>query len=109
MFRSRYADVYQGDERWRDIEISGGATYAWPAGSTYIQNPPYFTGMTMTPTPPADIDQARALAVFGNSITTDHISPAGAIKPDSPAGRYLLDKGVSRGRVQQLWRAPRQP
>ncbi len=96
MFRARYADVYQGDERWRDIEISGGSTYAWPAGSTYIQNPPYFTGMTMTPAVPADIDHAKALAVFGDSITTDHISPAGAIKPDSPAGRYLLDNGVTR-------------
>ncbi|MEO7602821.1 MAG: aconitate hydratase, partial [Sphingomicrobium sp.] len=69
---------------------------AWPAGSTYIQNPPYFTGMTMTATPPGDIAGARALAVFGDSITTDHISPAGAIKPDSPAGRYLLENQVSR-------------
>jgi aconitate hydratase len=96
MFRSRYADVYHGDERWRAIEVAGGATYGWPPESTYIQNPPYFTGMTMTATPPGDIDEARALAVFGDSITTDHISPAGAIKPDSPAGRYLLEHGVSR-------------
>jgi aconitate hydratase len=96
MFRRRYADVYQGDERWRAIEVTGGATYSWPPQSTYIQNPPYFTGMTMTPTPPGDIVEARALAVFGDSITTDHISPAGAIKPDSPAGRYLLEHGVSR-------------
>ncbi len=96
MFRRRYADVYHGDERWRAIAVTGGATYAWPAQSTYIQNPPYFTGMTMTPTPPGDISGARALAVFGDSITTDHISPAGAIKPDSPAGRYLLEHGVSR-------------
>ena len=96
MFRTRYADVYHGDERWRAIEVTGGATYSWPAESTYIQNPPYFTGMTMTATPPGDIDGARALAVFGDSITTDHISPAGAIKPDSPAGRYLLEHGVSR-------------
>jgi len=96
MFRRRYADVYHGDDRWRAIEVTGGATYSWPALSTYIQNPPYFTGMTMTPTPPGDIDGARALAVFGDSITTDHISPAGAIKPDSPAGRYLLEHGVSR-------------
>lgn len=97
MFRRRYADVYQGDDRWRAIEVTGGDTYAWPAQSTYIQNPPYFTGMTMQPTAPADIDRARALAVFGDSITTDHISPAGAIKPDSPAGRYLMESGVSRG------------
>jgi aconitate hydratase len=97
MFRRRYADVYQGDERWRAIEVTGGATYSWPPESTYIQNPPYFTGMTMTPNPPEDIVRARALAVFGDSITTDHISPAGAIKPDSPAGRYLLERRVSRG------------
>jgi aconitate hydratase len=96
MFRKRYADVYQGDERWRAIQVTGGATYGWPAESTYIQNPPYFTGMTMTPVPPGDIVDARALAVFGDSITTDHISPAGAIKPDSPAGRYLLEHGVNR-------------
>ena len=96
MFRRRYADVYRGDDRWRAIEVTGGATYSWPPESTYIQNPPYFTGMTMTPTPPGDIIDARALAVFGDSITTDHISPAGAIKPDSPAGRYLLEHGVSR-------------
>ena len=97
MFRSRYADVYRGDERWRSIDVSGGDTYSWPPNSTYIQNPPYFTGMTMEPVPPGDIERARPLAVFGDSITTDHISPAGAIKPDSPAGRYLLDHDVSRG------------
>jgi aconitate hydratase len=96
MFKRRYADVYRGDERWRAIEVTGGATYAWPPQSTYIQNPPYFTGMTMTATPPGDINGARALAVFGDSITTDHISPAGAIKPDSPAGRYLVEHGVPR-------------
>jgi len=96
MFRRRYADVYHGDERWRAIEVTRGATYSWPPQSTYIQNPPYFTGMTMTATPPGDIEAARTLAVFGDSITTDHISPAGAIKPDSPAGRYLLEHGVSR-------------
>jgi len=96
MFRRRYADVYRGDERWRSIPVSGGDTYSWPAQSTYIQNPPYFTGMTMEPVPPGDVVDARALAVFGDSITTDHISPAGAIKPDSPAGRYLLENGVPR-------------
>jgi aconitate hydratase len=97
MFRRRYADVYQGDERWRKIEITGGDTYSWPALSTYIQNPPYFTGMTMDAVPLTDVVHARPLAVFGDSITTDHISPAGAIKPDSPAGRYLVEHGVSRG------------
>jgi len=97
MFRRRYANVYEGDERWRKIEVTKGETYSWPALSTYIQNPPYFTGMTMQATPPQDIERARPLAIFGDSITTDHISPAGAIKPDSPAGRYLLEHGVSRG------------
>ncbi len=96
MFRERYADVFRGDERWGAIEVTGGATYQWPAGSTYIANPPYFTGMTMTPKPIEDIDGARALAVFGDSITTDHISPAGSIKLDSPAGRFLQDHQVSR-------------
>ncbi|MEO8618635.1 MAG: aconitate hydratase AcnA [Sphingomicrobium sp.] len=96
MFKSRYADVYHGDDRWRGIAVTGGDTYAWPAGSTYIANPPYFTGMTMTPKPLTDIEGARALALFGDSITTDHISPAGAIKADSPAGRYLNDHQVAR-------------
>ncbi|WP_294121463.1 aconitate hydratase AcnA, partial [Sphingomonas sp.] len=96
MFRSRYADVFRGDERWRAIEVTGGDTYNWPAGSTYIQNPPYFTGMTMTPKPLTDIQGARALAVFGDSITTDHISPAGSIKLDSPAGSYLIEHQVPR-------------
>ncbi|MFN3388843.1 MAG: aconitate hydratase AcnA, partial [Allosphingosinicella sp.] len=96
MFRTRYADVYKGDERWREIPVSGGATYAWPSGSTYIANPPYFDGMSMTPTPPSDIVSAHALAVFGDSITTDHISPAGAIKLDSPAGAYLTGHKVDR-------------
>jgi len=96
MFRSRYADVFHGDDRWRAILVGGGDTYEWPAQSTYIQNPPYFTGMTMTPKPLTDIEGARALAVFGDSITTDHISPAGAIKPDSPAGAYLSQNNVPR-------------
>ena len=96
MFRSRYADVFHGDDRWRAIEVTGGDTYDWPAGSTYIQNPPYFAGMTMTPKPLTDISSARALALFGDSITTDHISPAGSIKLDSPAGKYLVDNGVPR-------------
>jgi len=97
MFRRRYADVYRGDERWRTIDVAGGDTYSWPPLSTYIQNPPYFAGMSMKPAPLTDIERARPLAIFGDSITTDHISPAGAIKPDSPAGRYLLEHGVTRG------------
>ena len=96
MFRSRYADVYKGDERWRGIPVAGGDTYGWPAGSTYIANPPYFEGMTMDPVPPGDIVGARPLAILGGSITTDHISPAGAIKLDSPAGKYLVEQGVER-------------
>jgi len=96
MFRARYGDVYKGDERWRGIPLTGGATYAWDAGSTYIQNPPYFEGMSMTPTAPGDILGARPLAIFGDSITTDHISPAGAIRVDSPAGKYLIEKGIPR-------------
>ncbi|HEY0413136.1 MAG TPA: aconitate hydratase AcnA, partial [Allosphingosinicella sp.] len=97
LFRARYADVYKGDDQWRSIPVAGGETYAWSAGSTYIQNPPYFEGMSMTPAPPSDILSARPLAIFGDSITTDHISPAGAIKQDSPAGKYLGDHQVNRG------------
>ncbi|MFN3943778.1 MAG: aconitate hydratase AcnA [Allosphingosinicella sp.] len=96
MFKARYADVYKGDDQWRAIDVTGGATYAWSAGSTYIQNPPYFEGMSMTPTAVSDIAGARPLAILGDSITTDHISPAGAIKQDSPAGRYLESHQVSR-------------
>jgi aconitate hydratase len=96
MFRARYADVYKGDERWRAIPLTGGATYAWDAASTYIANPPYFEGMSMTPTAPGDIIGARPLAIFGDSITTDHISPAGAIRGDSPAGKYLIGRGIDR-------------
>jgi aconitate hydratase len=97
MFRERYADVYKGDDKWRGIPVAGGETYAWPAGSTYIANPPYFEGMSMIPTPPTDVVSARPLAIFGDSITTDHISPAGAIKADSPAGHYLSEHQVVRG------------
>jgi aconitate hydratase len=96
MFRARYADVYKGDLRWQGIAVTGGSTYAWPPASTYIANPPYFEGMSMTPVPPSDIVEARPLAILGDSITTDHISPAGAIKLDSPAGQYLLDHQVAR-------------
>jgi aconitate hydratase len=94
MFKSRYGDVFRGDERWQKIEVAGGQTYAWDMGSTYVQNPPYFEGMTMTPPPVTDIIEARILAVFGDSITTDHISPAGSIKKTSPAGEYLLQHQV---------------
>ena len=96
MFRTRYANVYEGDERWRGIAVTGGDTYAWSATSTYIQNPPYFEGMSMTAAALTDIIGARPLAIFGDSITTDHISPAGAIKLDSPAGTYLTEHQVVR-------------
>jgi aconitate hydratase len=96
MFRNRYGNVYAGDAKWRGIEIEGSDTYTWRAGSTYVANPPYFDGMTMTPAPVMDIIEARPLAILGDSITTDHISPAGSIKADSPAGVFLQEHQVSR-------------
>src|SRR5206468_2421892 len=90
MFAERYGDVFKGDEHWRKIEVAGGQTYAWDMGSTYVQNPPYFEGLTMTPEPVKDIIEARILGIFGDSITTDHISPASSIRKNSPAGEYLL-------------------
>jgi len=95
MFQSRYAGVFTGDERWQAIDVTGSATYSWRAGSTYVANPPYFEGMTMTPAPVEDIVGAKALAVFGDSITTDHISPAGSIKASSPAGIWLQERQVA--------------
>ena len=96
MFASRYADVFKGDVHWQGIKTSTGQTYGWDGKSTYVQNPPYFEAMSMTPTPPTDIAQARILALFGDSITTDHISPAGDIKAASPAGDYLQEHGVTK-------------
>jgi aconitate hydratase len=96
MFRSRYGNVYAGDEHWSAISVEGSDTYSWPASSTYIHNPPYFQGMTMTPAPVADIIEAKPLAILGDSITTDHISPAGSIKADSPAGSFLQEHQVER-------------
>ena len=94
MFRSRYGNVFEGDTNWQGIAVEGGLTYDWPKTSTYVQNPPYFEGMTMQPAPVTDINGAGILGLFGDSITTDHISPAGAIKDDSPAGDYLTDLQV---------------
>ncbi|MEO1038948.1 MAG: aconitate hydratase AcnA [Pseudomonadota bacterium] len=94
MFAERYADVFNGDATWRAIETSGGLTYDWPA-STYVANPPFFAGMTTEVAPPKDVEGARILGLFADSITTDHISPAGSIKADSPAGLYLQDNGVT--------------
>jgi aconitate hydratase len=96
-FRRRYASVFEGDERWRAMDVSGGETFAWNPGSTYVLRPPYFDGMTMDPSPVAAIEGARVLAVLGDSVTTDHISPAGSIRPSSPAGEYLTAHGVARG------------
>ena len=95
MFDRRYADVFKGDEHWQAVETTGGLTYHWPISSTYVRNPPYFEGMTLEPDPVTDIVNARILALFQDSITTDHISPAGSIKATSPAGRYLSEHQVS--------------
>jgi aconitate hydratase len=94
MFRKSYADVFAGDSRWRTLQIPEGNRFQWDPDSTYVRQPTFLEGMTMTPAAPADIKGARVLALLGDSITTDHISPAGSIKTDSPAGRYLIEKGV---------------
>ncbi len=96
MFLSRYATVYQGDAHWQAIQVEGSETYQWRAGSTYVANPPYFEGLSMTPPPISDIIDAKPLAILGDSITTDHISPAGSIKADSPAGQWLMEHQVSK-------------
>lgn len=96
MFESRYAHVFTGDKMWQAIQVEGSDTYTWRAGSTYIANPPYFDGMSMTPAAVHDIVEAKPLAILGDSITTDHISPAGSIKADSPAGAYLMAHQVSK-------------
>ena len=96
MFRTRYRAVFDGDEYWQEVSTAGGETYAWQDDSTYVQNPPFFDGMTMTPAPVTDIVDARVLALVGDSVTTDHISPAGSIGPATPAGRYLTEHGVVR-------------
>jgi aconitate hydratase len=95
MFRSSYAEVFAGDERWNGLEVPGGERFAWEAHSTYVQLPPFFQGMPVTPEPVADVRGARVLALLGDSVTTDHISPAGAIKRDGPAGAYLQAQGVA--------------
>ena len=94
MFSRSYGEVYHGDDRWRGLPVPKGETYAWEPDSTYIRRAPYFDGMTLQPAPVEDIRNARVLAVLGDSVTTDHISPAGSIKKDSPAGKYLIEHGV---------------
>jgi aconitate hydratase len=96
MFTRDYSDVFAGDERWQALPTPTGNTFAWDEESTYVRKPPYFDGMASEPRPVTDISDARVLAKLGDSVTTDHISPAGSIKPDSPAGRYLADHGVAR-------------
>ena len=99
LFKTRYADVFSGDVHWKGVPVSTGLTYEWAMGSTYIQNPPYFEGMEKEPKPVTDIVNARILGLFGDSITTDHISPAGNIRASSPAGKYLQSYQV---RVQDF-------
>jgi aconitate hydratase len=94
MFKTKYAEVFDGDANWKKVKAPSGQTYAWDMGSTYVQNPPYFEGMTMTPKPVEDIVDARILGLFLDSITTDHISPAGSIRQSSPAGQYLIEHQV---------------
>jgi aconitate hydratase len=94
MFKSRYSDVFGGDEFWRKVPVSDSETFPWDEASTYIKNPPYFKGMKKDPEGIKDIQGAHILGLFGDSITTDHISPAGSFKPDTPAGKYLMERGV---------------
>ena len=96
MFRETYSEVFKGTAQWQALPVPEGNTYAWDAASTYVQNPPYFEGMKLALPEITDIKGARVLAVLGDSITTDHISPAGSIKADSPAGQYLIAKGVQK-------------
>jgi aconitate hydratase len=96
MFTRDYADVFKGDDNWRGLDVPEGDTFAWDEQSTYVRRPPYFDGMPAEPEPVTDISGARVLAMLGDSVTTDHISPAGAIKSDSPAGKYLTEHGVQR-------------
>jgi aconitate hydratase len=94
MFREQYADVFSGDARWKELSVPTGDRFEWAPDSTYIRNPPFFESVTPVPSPLTDLVNARALAVLGDSITTDHISPAGSIKKDGPAGKYLMEHGV---------------
>ena len=96
MFRERYGDVFTGDDDWRSIAAPAGQTYAWDTGSTYVQHPPYFQDMAAEPQPPEDIRDARILCLLGDTITTDHISPAGAIGANTPGGAYLLERQIGR-------------
>src|SRR5215470_8919116 len=96
MFEKVYSDVYTGDEQWRSLAVPEGDLFAWGDSSTYVKHPPYFEGMTAQPPQVSPVTNARVLALLGDSITTDHISPAGSIKADGPAGAYLLERRVAR-------------
>jgi aconitate hydratase len=95
MFRSSYSEVFDGDERWNSLEVPTGDSFAWDEKSTYVRRPPFFDDLPAEPEPLQDIENARVLAVLGDSVTTDHISPAGSIKKDGPAGKYLVEHGVA--------------
>ena len=109
MFREQYGSVFEGDPAWRTLEAPEGSRYRWDDGSTYVKNPPYFENLAEEPGELEDIDGARVLVMVGDSVTTDHISPAGSIAPDSPAAAYLFDRDIKRGGLQLLRRASRQP
>jgi aconitate hydratase len=94
MFRKSYGEVFDGDERWNSLEVPSGESFAWDDGSTYVRRPPFFENLPAEPEPITDVEGARVLAVLGDSVTTDHISPAGSIKRDGPAGQYLIEHGV---------------
>jgi aconitate hydratase len=94
MFRKSYGEVFDGDERWNSLEVPTGDSFAWAEDSTYVRKPPFFDDLPTEPEPLTDIEGARVLAILGDSVTTDHISPAGSIKRDSPAGAYLIERGV---------------
>jgi aconitate hydratase len=101
MFRKSYGEVFEGDERWKNLPVPAGGRFQWDPTSTYVRNPPYFEHMPAEPVPPKPVTGARVLAILGDSITTDHISPAGNIAKDGPAGKYLIDGGVAPGDFNQ--------
>ena len=105
MFRTSYDAVYAGDERWNSLAVPTGDSYEWDNRSTYVRHPPYFEGMSVQPEPLSDVRGARVLAKLADSVTTDHISPAGSIKADGPAGRWLVDGGVEPGEFNSRARA----
>ena len=109
MFCAQYATVTDGDANWQALKFPSGKTYGWEPDSTYIRKAPYFDGMPKVPAAVEDICAARCLAVLGDSVTTDHISPAGSIKKNGPAGKYLMEHGVEPGGLQQLRQPARQP